>query len=74
MSPAAGALLIDQPVLARRTEDGLYYSGRVKSQVEYSFLHITSRLIFILSAIFSHGQVDMVTIDLLKINDDKEHG
>ena len=33
ISPAAGALLIDKPVLARRTSDGLYYNGRVKSQV-----------------------------------------
>jgi len=33
VSPSAGALLIDQPVLARRTDDGLYYKGRVKSQV-----------------------------------------
>lgn len=37
MSPAAGALLIDRPVLARRTEDGLYYKGKVKSQVCVEF-------------------------------------
>ncbi|XP_013387178.1 uncharacterized protein LOC106156466 isoform X2 [Lingula anatina] len=33
LSPAAGALLIGNRVLARRTEDGLYYMGTVKSQV-----------------------------------------
>lgn len=37
ISPAAGALLIDKPVLARRTSDGLYYNGRVKSQVSILF-------------------------------------
>lgn len=33
VSPAAGALLIDRPVLARRTTDGVYYRATVKSQV-----------------------------------------
>ncbi|XP_074662479.1 uncharacterized protein LOC141915013 isoform X2 [Tubulanus polymorphus] len=33
LSPAAGALLINKQVLARRQKDGYYYKGSVKSQI-----------------------------------------
>ena len=37
-APGAGSVLIDKTVLARRREDGHYYTGKVKSQVCYYFL------------------------------------
>ena len=36
MSPAAGALLINKKVLARRIADGYFYMGTVQSQVGYA--------------------------------------
>ncbi len=36
--PGAGGMLIDTKVLARRLEDGYYYLGKIKSQVEYLIL------------------------------------
>ncbi len=33
--PGAGSVLIDKTVLARREEDGFYYLGKVRSQVNF---------------------------------------
>lgn len=38
MSPAAGSLLIDKIVLARRISDGYFYMGKVQSQVIIYFI------------------------------------
>ena len=38
ISPAAGSLLINKKVLARRLDDGYFYIGSVKSQVSVIFL------------------------------------
>ena len=43
VSPAAGSLLINKTVLARRLDDGYFYMGTVKSQVIFYFNPVTFR-------------------------------
>ena len=57
VSPAAGAMLIDKPVLARRTSDGLYYKGRVKSQVINALVAVTAVFLFVKLISFSSPSI-----------------